>query len=112
MDTTLATKQDLLRLASKEDVHRLRQDVTLLGQEVLGIRGLLNRETDSGFSRLNRSIDAFRDDMRRNFTAFERGLTIKFGLMFYAGCGLTIAAMRIWVWSHPLKIPRDTGCIL
>ena len=97
MDTTLATKQDLLRLASKEDVQLLRQDVALLSQEVLGIRGLLNQETDSGFFRLNRSIDAFRDDMKRNIAAFERGLTIKFGLMFYAGCGLLIAVMRHWV---------------
>jgi hypothetical protein len=95
MDTTLATKQDLLRLASKEDVQLLRQNVALLSQEVLGIRELLNRQTDSGFSRLDRSIDAFRDDMKRNFAAFERGVTIKFGSMFYGGCGLMIAAMRL-----------------
>jgi len=43
-----------------------------------------------------RSLDQFREDFTRKIDAFERRLTIKFGLMFYAGCALTIALWRLW----------------
>jgi hypothetical protein len=74
MGTTLATKQDLLLLASKEDLLLLKQDVALLRQEVTGARaenrqemaGLrteLKQEIESRHTLLDQKIDTLRGDM-------------------------------------------------
>ena len=96
MGTTLATKQDLLRLASKEDLLLLRQEVALLRQEMLGIRAQRKLEPESGSTKLLRSLDEFYNDFTRKMAEVERKLTIRFGVMFFSGCALTVAAARFW----------------
>jgi hypothetical protein len=75
MSTTLATKQDLQLLATKEEMLLLKQDVAVLRHE-LGNR----------FALQDQKIDTL-----------ELRLTVKLGSMLIVGFGLTIAAMRLWV---------------
>ena len=96
MGTTLATKQDLLQLASKKDLMLVKQEVALLRHEVLGIRAQCKLEPESGFTRLLGSLDRFYDDFTRKLDEFERKLTIRFGVMFYSGCILLIVVKRYW----------------
>jgi len=81
MGTTLATKQE----------------VTLLRQEMLGIRARCKLEPGSGSTQLLGSLDKFYYDFTRKLAEFERKLTIRFGVMFFSGCALTVAAARLWV---------------
>lgn len=97
MGTTLATKQDLQRLASKQDVLLLRQEMVLLRQELLGNRAQFRRQSENGHAQLLGSIDTFYGDITRKLAEFERKLTMRFGVMFFSGCGLTIAAIRGWI---------------
>jgi len=75
MGTTLATKQDLLPLATREDLLATKQEVALLRQDV-----------ENRYVRLDQKIDSL-----------ELRMTVKFGSMLIVGFGLTIAAMRLWV---------------
>jgi hypothetical protein len=74
MGTTLATKQDLLLLATREDLLATKQDLQLLRQ------GL-----DSRFALVDQKLDTL-----------ELRLTVKLGSMMVVGFGLTIAALRLW----------------
>jgi hypothetical protein len=74
MGTTLATKQDLLLLATREDLRATKQDLQLLRQ------GL-----DSRFAMVDQRLDTL-----------ELRLTVKLGSMMVVGFGLTIAALRLW----------------
>ena len=107
MGTTLATKQDLLLLATKEDHLLLKQDVALLRQEVANRYALLDRKIESARDQLDQKIDGVRDqlgqkigslrgDISRDLAALELKLTIKLGSMIFLGFGLMIAAMRLW----------------
>ena len=82
MGTTLATKQDMLLLASKEDLLRTKQDVVLLRQEIQ----FLKRDMENRFALQDQKVDTL-----------ELRLTVKLGSMMVVGFGLTIAAMRLWV---------------
>ena len=84
MGTTLATKQDLLLLATREDLLAARQDLQLLKQEV-----------DSRYTLLDQKIDTLRGDITRDLAALDLRLTVKLGSMLFVGFGLTIAAMRL-----------------
>jgi hypothetical protein len=86
MGTTLATKQDLLLLATREDLLSTKQDLQLLKQEV-----------DSRYTLLDQKIDTLRGDITRDLAALDLRLTVKLGSMLFVGFGLTIAAMRLWV---------------
>jgi hypothetical protein len=86
MGTTLATKQDLLLLATRVDLLATKQDLQLLKQEV-----------DSRYTLLDQKIDTLRGDMTRDLAALDLRLTVKLGSMLFVGFGLTIAAMRLWV---------------
>ena len=86
MGTTLATKQDLLLLATREDLLATKQDLQLLKQEV-----------DSRYTLLDQKIDTLRGDITRDLAAFDLRLTVKLGSMLFVGFGLTIAALRLWV---------------
>jgi len=81
MGTTLATKQDLSLLATREDLLGTKQDVVLLRQEVQ----FLKRDMENRFALQDQKIDFL--DLR---------LTVKLGSMMVVGFGLTIAAMRLW----------------
>jgi hypothetical protein len=94
--TTLATKHDLLQLASKKDLLLVKQEVALLRHEVLGIRAQCKLEPESGFTRLEGSLDRFYYDFKRKLDEFERKLTIRFGVMFYSGCILLVVVKRYW----------------
>lgn len=96
MGTTLATKQDLLQLASKEDLLLVKQDVALLRQEVLGIRAQCKLEPESGSTQLLGSLDRFYYDFSRKLDEFERKITIRFGAMFFSGCVLLVLVKRYW----------------
>jgi hypothetical protein len=74
MGTTLATKQDLKLLATKEELLLVKQDVAVL-----------RREMESRFALQDQKIDTL-----------ELRLTVKLGSMLIVGFGLTIAAMRLW----------------
>ncbi|MGB5131712.1 MAG: hypothetical protein WBO00_03795 [Steroidobacteraceae bacterium] len=82
----LATKRDLLLLATKEDHLLLKQDVALLRQEMFGIRTELRQETAGRFALLDHKIDTL-----------ELRLTIKLGSAIFVGFGATIAALRLWL---------------
>jgi hypothetical protein len=86
MGTTLATKQDLLPLATREDLLATKQGLLLLRQELTGVVTELRREMENRFTLQDRKIDTL--DLR---------LTVKLGSMLVVGFGLTIAAMRLWV---------------
>jgi hypothetical protein len=86
MGTTLATKQDLLLLATREDLRATKQDLLLLRQELTSVVTELRREMENRFTLQDRKIDTL--DLR---------LTVKLGSMMVVGFGLTIAAMRLWV---------------
>ncbi len=86
MGTTLATKQDLLPLATREDLLATRQYLMLLKQEMTGAITELRQQMDSRFSLQNQKIDTL-----------ELRLTVKLGTMLIVGFGLTIAAMRLWI---------------
>ena len=82
MGTTLATKQDLLLLATREDLLATKQDLGSLRQDL----GMLRRDMENRF--------ALQD---QKFDTLELRMTVKLGSMMVVGFGLTIAAMRLWV---------------
>ncbi len=86
MGTTLATKQDLLPLATREDLLATKQDLLLLKQELTGRITELRQEIEGRFVLQNQRIDTL-----------ELRLTVKLGSMLFVGFGLTIAAMRLWM---------------
>jgi hypothetical protein len=86
MGTTLATKQDLLLLATRDDLLATKQDVLLLRQEVSGLRTELRQEIENRYVLLDQKID----------TAQLR-TTVQLGSMLIVGFGLAIAAMRLWL---------------
>ncbi|MGQ0428728.1 MAG: hypothetical protein ACT4UQ_02180 [Gammaproteobacteria bacterium] len=75
MGTTLATKQDLRLLATKEELLLVKQDVAVLRQEI-----------ENRFALLDQKIDTV-----------QLRITVRLGSMLIVGFGLTIAAMRLWV---------------
>ena len=96
MGTTLATKQDLLLLATREDLLATRQDMQLLKQGMAGLRTELRQEIESRYTLLDQKIDTLRGDMTRDLAALDLRLTAKLGSMLFVGFGLTIAAFRLW----------------
>jgi hypothetical protein len=98
MGTTLATKQDLLPLATREDLLATKQDLLLLAtredllstkQDVLLVKqdvALLRQEVENRYVRFDQKIDTL-----------ELRMTVRFGSLLIVGFGLTIAAMRIWL---------------
>jgi len=86
MGTTLATKKDLLPLATREDLFATKQDLLLLRQEISAMRTELKQEIENRYGRLDQKIDTM-----------QLHMTVKFGSMLIVGFGLTIAAMRLWV---------------
>lgn len=108
MGTTLATKQDLLLLASKEDHLLLKQDVALLRQEMAGIRTELKQEIVGLHTGLKQEMAGLRTELKQEFegryTLLDQKLdtvqlriTVRLGSMLIVGFGLAIAAMRLWV---------------
>ena len=90
MGTTLATKQDMLPLATREDLLATKQDMRLLAtkEELLLLKqdvAVLRQEMESRFNLLAHEIAT-------------QGLrtTVRLGSMLFVGFGLTIAAMRLW----------------
>ena len=85
MGTTLATKQDLeiLRLATKQDLLLLatKEDLQSLGQDVQ----LLKNDMEGRFALVGQRFDTM-----------ELRLTLILGSILAVGLGLTIAALRLW----------------
>lgn len=102
MGTTLATKQDLLQLATREDLLATKrdlsllatredllatkQDVQLLRQEVASVRTELRQEIENRYVLLDQKIDTV-----------QLRTTVQLGSMLIVGFGLTIAAIRLWL---------------
>jgi hypothetical protein len=91
MGTTLATKQDMLPLATRKDLLATKQDMRLLAtkEELLLLKqdvAVLRQEMESRFNLLAHELAT-------------QGLrtTVRLGSMLFVGFGLTIAAMRLWV---------------
>ena len=82
----LATRQDLLPLATREDLLATKQDLMLLKQEMTGAITELRQEMESRFTLQAHEIAT-------------QGLrtTLRLGSMLIVGFALTIAAMRLWV---------------
>ena len=97
MGTTLATKQDLLPLATREDLLATKQDLLLLAtredllatkQDLLLVKqdvAVLRQEMDSRFTLLAHEI-----------ATLGLRMTVRLGSMLFVGFGLTIAALRLW----------------
>lgn len=75
MGTTLATRQDVHLLATREEFLLLRQDVAVLRQEMDGRFNLLVHEIATQGLRT----------------------TLRLGSMLFVGFGLSIAAIRLWM---------------
>ena len=123
MGTTLATKQDLLLLAGREDLAATRQDLRLLAtrEELLAVkqelRLLATKEellaTKQELGRLatreelllvKQDLAVLRQEMESRFNLLTheiatQGLrtTVWLGSMLVVGFGLAIAAMRLWI---------------
>ena len=74
MGTTLATKQDLLQLATRQDLLLVKQDVLLLKQEM-----------ESRFALVGQKFDSL-----------ELRIVVKLGSFMALGFGLLFAALRTW----------------
>jgi hypothetical protein len=92
MGTTLATKQDLLLLATREDLlgtkqelGSLKQDFAMLRQELSAVQRELKQEIENRFALLSQEIGTQTLKM-----------TVRLGSMLFLGLGLTIAALRLW----------------
>ena len=86
MGSTLATKQDVSLLATREDLLATKQDLVIL-----------RRDMEGRFSIVEQKIDTLRNDVSRDMAALELRMTVKLGSMFIVGFGLTIAAIRLWL---------------
>jgi hypothetical protein len=112
MSTTLATKQDLLPLATREDLLATKQDILLLAtrEDLLATKqdlGMLRRDMENRFalaeqqlrsevSRLDQRIDTLGGQLERKIDALDLRMTVKLGSMLFIGFGLVIAALRVW----------------
>ena len=118
MGTTLATKQDLQPLASredmllfrqelqqvrhemkafatKEDLQAVKQDLQLIRQEVESRYVLLAREVDLIRGDVGRDLEAFRSSFTKDLEATRLSMTIRLGSMLFIGLGLLFAALRL-----------------
>ena len=120
MATTLATKQDLQALASREDVLLVKQDLRGLAsrEELLQIaQGLQQtrqelqqtRQELRGFATrdelqqvrqvlgaLGERLEGLRAGLSKDIEAMQLRLTVRLGTMIAAGFGLVIAALSAW----------------
>lgn len=97
MGTTLATKQDLLLLASKEDHLLLKQDVALLRQEMVGLHAGLRQEMAGLRTELKHEIEGRYTLLDQKLDTVQLRITVRLGSMLIVGFGLAIAAIRLWV---------------
>lgn len=97
MGTTLATKQDLLLLASKEDHLLLKQDVALLRQEMVGLHAGLRQEMAGLRTELKQEIEGRYTLLDQKLDTVQLRITVRLGSMLIVGFGLAIAAIRLWV---------------
>lgn len=97
MNNMLATKLDLQRVASQQDVVLLRQEIALLRQELLDMRAQLRRLSESGNNQDVRSRDTSFDNLMGKIDEVGRKLVFRFGVMFFSGCALTV--FLAWYWS-------------
>lgn len=96
MSTMLATKRDLLPVATRRDMELLRQEIALLRREVAGMRAQIGWVTERSVGSPLRSYDKFNGDFSRTLASVNRVVTIHVGLIFFTGCALTVAAWRLW----------------
>ena len=107
MGPTLATKQDLLPLATRDDLLATKQDIRLLAtrEDLLAAKQDMRLlATRDELLLLKQDVAVLRQEMesRFNLLAHEiatQGLrtTVRLGSMLFVGFGLTIAALRLWV---------------
>ena len=97
MGTTLAAKQDLLLLPTREDLLATKQDLQLLKKE---FQLLATREE---LLLVKQDVAVLRQEMesRFNLLAHEIAMlslrmTVRLGSMLFVGFGLTVAAIRLW----------------
>jgi len=79
MGTTLATKQDLLLLPTREDLLATKQDLRLLKKEF--------------------QLLATREELllvKQDVAVLSLRMTVRLGSMLFVGFGLTVAAIRLW----------------
>jgi hypothetical protein len=86
----LATKQDLRLLATKEELLAVKQEIKLLAskEELLAVKqdlGMLKRDMENRFALVEQKIDTL-----------QLRMTVRLGSMLVVCCGLTIAAVRLW----------------
>jgi hypothetical protein len=99
MGTTLATKQDLLPLATREDLLATKQDLVHLKQELTGTITELRLEMVNRFALQAQEIATLRTDVARDMATLGLRMTVRLGSMLFVGFGLTIAAMRLWMYQ-------------
>jgi hypothetical protein len=96
MGTTLATKQDLLPLATREDLLATKHDLMLLKQEMTGTITELRQEMVNRFAIQTQEIATLRTDVARDMATLGLQVTVRLGSMLVVGFGLTLAALRLW----------------
>jgi len=110
MGTTLATKQDLQPLASREDMLLFRQELQQIRHEMKGLstrdeaqqlrQEIKTLATRDDMQQLRQQVelqgerlDGLRVEVRKDMEALQLKLTVRLGGMIVAGFGLMIAAM-------------------
>ena len=106
MGTTLATKQDLQPLASREDMLLFRQELQQLRHEM---KGMATRDEVQQLRQQvelqGQRLDGLRVELRKDMEALQLKLTVRLGGMIVAGFGLMIAAMSAAVaWLKPVGL--------
>lgn len=101
MGTTLATKQDVSLLATREDLLATKQDLRLLAtkEELLAVKqdlGMLRRDMENRFTLVEQKIESTRMQLEQKIDALQLRLTVRLGSMLFVGFGLAIAALRLW----------------
>ena len=89
METTLATKQDLQPLATREAVLLVKQDLQLLAtrEELLLVKQDLQL--------LGQRLDGVRMELSKDIEAMRLKMTVQLGAMMVVAMGLLFAALKM-----------------
>ena len=95
MATTLATKQDLQPLATREAVLLVKQDVQALEQRMESRFSLMAQQIVTLRNGMARDLEVLRNDMARDLEALRLSLVVRLGAMMFVAMGLLFTALKL-----------------
>jgi hypothetical protein len=109
MGTTLATKQDLehhrlvtkqdlefTRLATKQDLEVLKLDLASLRRDLENRIEGLERDLEGRFALVGQRFVSLEARLKDQIDTQTLRMTVRFGLMLFAGLGLALGVVRLW----------------